>query len=132
MNSTLTRDGARRLTAAIDRIASTIQGNPSLLGVDAKIAKDFAYRCDLISDAIETKAISNYPKQAEAAVEELGAETTGPIYEEEADSDLDGQFTQAEFSQLTEMAEKLEKAAAAFRGSVKSAAVNDHGFDLTK
>ena len=102
----LTRGGASQLTAALDKIANTVQKNPAVLGIDTKIAQDFAYRCDLISDAVETTATINYPKQAEAAVEEIGAETKGPIYEEDADPDLKGQFTQAEFSELTRLEDK--------------------------
>ena len=132
--STLTRHGARNLTAAIDRIASAVQDNPSMLGIDPKIAKDFAYRCDLISDAVETRAVTNFPKQGEAAVQEIGAETTGPIYEEDADPDLKGQFTQESFTQLTDIAEKLEKAATSIVSSFTAmpSQVADHGFNLTK
>ena len=132
--STLTRHGARNLTVAIDRIASAVQDNPSVLGIDPKIAKDFAYRCDLISDAIETRAVTNFPKQGEAAVQEIGAETTGPIYEEDASPDLKGQFTQESFTELTDIAEKLEKAATSIAASLTAipSPVTDHGFDLTK
>ena len=78
--------------------------------------------------------MSNFPKQAEAAVEELGAETTGPIYEEDASPDLKGQFTQESFTELTDIAEKLEKAAHAIAASIPviPSDVSDHGFDLTK
>ncbi len=105
MAKILTRPGARNLTAAIDRIASVIQERHEVLGIDPKIAQDFAYRCDLISDAVETTAVINYPKEAEKAVSEIGAETKGPIYEEEADPDLKGQFTQQEFQELTDEVE---------------------------
>jgi hypothetical protein len=57
----MTRAGARGLTSTIDRIASTFQKYPEVLGMDAKIAMDFAYRCDLVSDAIEGKAAANFP-----------------------------------------------------------------------
>ena len=117
MSDTLTRQGARNLTEALDRVASTLQDSHSILGIPEKIAMDFAYRCDIISDAVEKKAVDN-SKVAEAAVEELGAETTGPIFEEGSDPDLQGQFTQKEFSELTEMAEKLEKKAKALREMV--------------
>lgn len=141
----LTRQGARNLTATLDRIASAVQENPSLLGIDAKIAKDFAYRCDLISDAVERTAVTNFPKSADenTAVpsaggaymvakpgieKEIGAETKGPIYEEDpaTSGDIKGQFTQADFHQLTELAEKLKTAA------MVATPVRDHGFDLTK
>ncbi len=143
--SRLTRQGARNLTATLDRIASAVQENPSLLGIDTKIAKDFAYRCDLISDAVERTAVANFPKQADenSAIpsaggeydtakpgieKEIGAEVKGPIYEEDPsdDQDIKDHFTQADFHQLTELAEKLKTAAQ----SVK--VVNDHGFNLTK
>lgn len=141
----LTRQGARNLTATLDRIASAVQQNPALLGIDNKIAKDFAYRCDLISDAVERTAVTNYPKQADenSAIpsaggdyevakpgieKEIGAEVKGPIYEEDPASskDIKDHFTQADFHQLTELAEKLKTAA---YGNV---VVNDHGFNLTK
>ncbi len=143
--SRLTRQGARNLTATLDRIASTVQANPALLGIDGKIAKDFAYRCDLISDAVERTAVTNFPRQADenssvpsaggdyqvakpGIEKEIGAEVKGPIYEEDpaSSSDIDGQFTQADFHQLTELAEKLKTAA---QGVTP---VSDHGFDLTK
>ncbi len=117
MSDELTRKGARNLTEALDKVASTLQNAHDTLGIPEKIALDFAYRCDLISDAVEKKAVAN-TKVAEAAVEELGAETTGPIFEEDSDPDLKGQFTQKEFSELTEMAEKLEKKAQALRDMV--------------
>jgi len=106
MTPKLTRGGASQLTASIDQIANTVQKNAAILGIDPKIAQDFSYRCDLISDAVETTATINFPKQAEAAVDEIGAETKGPIYEEDKDPDLKGQFTQADFSELTRLEDK--------------------------
>lgn len=139
--SKLTRRGARNLTATIDRIASAVQENPSLLGIDPKIAKDFAYRCDLISDAIETQAVSNFPKAAaDFPASDIGEEEPGPL--EQIDSDepwMDDQFTQKEFHQLGQIAEKLASAAKALSAKAAPAAektaaaeINDHGFGLTK
>jgi hypothetical protein len=141
----LTRTGARNLTATLDRIASAVQENPALLGMDNKSAKDFEYRCDLISDAVERTAVANFPKSADENTsvpaeggayqvakpgieKEIGAETKGPIYEQDpaTSKDLDGQFTQADYHQLTELAEKLKTAAEA------ATPVSNHGFDLTK
>jgi len=133
--SKLTRKGARNLTASIDRIASTIQENAALLGIDAKIANDFAYRCDLISDAVETTAVTNFPKAATAEfpADDIGKEVPGPLVDGEVDKDSAGHFTQNEFSELTDVAEKLASAASALaKITPKTAAVNDHGFDLTK
>lgn len=103
----LTRKGARGLTTAIDRVAECVQNNHNILGIDPKIAMDFAYRCDLISDAVETTAVTNHPldKSAEYAADEIGAETKGPIYQEDPSPDLKGQFTQKEFQQLTDEVE---------------------------
>lgn len=130
--SKLTRKGARNLTAAIDRIASTIQENAALLGIDAKIATDFAYRCDLISDAVETTAVTNYPKAAgeEFPADDIGKEVPGPLEDGEVDKDSAGHFTQKEFSELTDVAETLSKAASMIANIATP--VNDHGFDLTK
>jgi len=129
--SKLTRKGARNLTASIDRIASTIQENAALLGIDPKIAKDFAYRCDLISDAVETTAVTNFPKAAgDFDAEEIGEEVKGPLVEGEVDKDSAGHFTQKEFSELTEVADSLSKAASLI--AKIATPVNDHGFDLTK
>lgn len=66
----LTRKGARRLTSMLDQVATVVQENPSVLGVDGRIAADFAYRCDLLSDAIETRAVNNFPRQASEHDEE--------------------------------------------------------------
>ena len=143
--SRLTRQGARNLTVTLDRIASTVQANPAILGIDDKIAKDFAYRCDLISDAVERTAVVNFPRQADENTpvssasgdylvakpgieKEIGAEVKGPIYEEDPSTsgDLKDHFTQKDFHQLTDLAEKLKTAASALLP------VSDHGFDLIK
>lgn len=68
MSDTLTRPGARELTAAIDRIASVVQTNPAMLGLPPKIAMDFARRCDMISDQVEKTAVSNFPVTAAEGV----------------------------------------------------------------
>lgn len=68
--SKLTRRGARNVTATLDRIASLFQENADVLGVDSRIALDFAHRCDLLSDAVETTATINYPRTAEEEVKE--------------------------------------------------------------
>lgn len=133
--SKLTRAGARDLTAAIDRVASAVQANHALLGVDSKIAMDFAYRCDLISDAIETTAVSNFPKQAEEVAEDIGEVKPGPIEDGEVEHDADGHFTQEEFSQLTSVAEKLASVLNELSESKTASpkkSVFSHGFDLTK
>lgn len=132
--SKLTRRGARNLTATIDRIASAVQDNHALLGIDPKIAKDFAYRCDLISDAVETTAVANFPKAAsDFPADAIGEEVPGPLVDGEVEDDAAGHFTQGDLSELTEVAEKLAKAASALATAApKGTVVKDHGFDLTK
>ncbi len=120
MADNLTRHGARTLTESLDRIATAVQHNAAVLGLPGNIAQDFAYRCDLISDAVESTAIANYPKAADKNAPqkrpeyntakpgletEIGAEVKGPIYEEDpaTSTDLKGQFTQKDFHQLTEI-----------------------------
>ena len=64
MPELLTRKGARNLTEAIDRIASTVQLHAAELGLDPRIAFDYAKRSDMISDAVESTAATNFPIQA--------------------------------------------------------------------
>jgi hypothetical protein len=67
--SKLTRRGARNVTATLDRIANLMQSEAEALGIDPKIAADFALRCDMISDAVERTAMINFPKKTAAAME---------------------------------------------------------------
>ena len=80
----LTRRGALQLTRAIDRIATTIQENAEALGIDPKIAKDYAYRSDLLSDAVETTASKNFPITAADKAEEAEEEAEGEEVEKKA------------------------------------------------
>jgi len=70
MDRHLTRKGALAVTNDIDRIANLIAGERQpdgsyvggqfeALGIPAKIAMDFAWKCDVISDAIEKRAVAN-------------------------------------------------------------------------
>jgi len=69
MANKLTRQGARNLTQEMDRIASVIQQHADVLGIPEKVALDFAKRSDLLSDAIEMTAVTNYPLIAASAEE---------------------------------------------------------------
>jgi hypothetical protein len=138
----LSRQGARNLTSTLDRVATVIQNNPELLGVDAKIAMDFARRCDLLSDAIETTAVINYPKagaldETGLSVEPqpggngfdanaIGDEVPGPleIITPPDEPWMGGHFTQEKYVQLSEKQESGELAAAASTGA-KFAALLD-------
>jgi hypothetical protein len=101
MTQKLTRLGARNVTSALDRIATLIQENAAVLGIDPKIALDFAGRTDLISDAVEATASINYPITAtDFDAEEIAEKSSGP---EEGDPDdaYMKSFTQTEHSELS-------------------------------
>lgn len=118
----LTRRGARNLTAAIDRIATVVQNNPEVLGIDPRIALDYAHRCDLVSDAIESTAVTNFPlRQAEDNMslssdgfpaDDIGKSDPGPLEDGEVDKDSAGHFTQKNFHELGEKEEAGELPAA--------------------
>ena len=75
--SRLTRQGARNLTAALDNIAQVVQHRAALLGLDKRTATDFAYRCDLLSDAIERTASANFPLKNAADAHGTGNDDEG-------------------------------------------------------
>lgn len=128
----LTRQGARNLTAALDNIAQVVQHRAALLGLDTRTATDFAYRCDLLSDAIERTASANFPLSRQAAdaygkgsddegmsVEHgeggfdpnlIGDEVPGPleIIEPPSEPWMDGHFTQEKYHVLGELQEAGE------------------------
>lgn len=128
----LTRQGARNLTAALDNIAQVVQHRASMLGLDKRTATDFAYRCDLLSDAIERTASANFPLSRQAAdahgkgnddegmsVEHgeggfdpnlIGDEVPGPleIIEPPKEAWMDGHFTQEKYHVLGELQEAGE------------------------
>ena len=130
MTQKLSRRGARELTSTLDRIATVIQNNPDLLGIPEKVAKDYAYRCDLISDAVERTASANFPLDKSAAIDEegmsieptggfdpnaIGDVTGGPleIIEPPSEPWMAGHFSGAEFNELGEMQESGALAAGA-------------------
>lgn len=127
----LTRQGARNLTAALDNIAQVVQHRAALLGLDKRTATDFAYRCDLLSDAIERTASANFPLRQAAnaygkgnddegmSVEHgeggfdpnlIGDEVPGPleIIEPPSEPWMDGHFTQEKYHVLGELQEAGE------------------------
>ncbi len=125
----LTRQGARNLTAALDNIAQVVQHRAALLGLDKRTATDFAYRCDLLSDAIERTASANFPLSRQAgekgsddegmSVEHgeggfdpnlIGDEVPGPleIIEPPSEPWMDGHFTQEKYHVLGELQEAGE------------------------
>ena len=70
----LTRRGAANVTTDLDKIANLFQNQAEVLGIPPKIAQDFAYRCDLLSDHIEKHATRLAADEGEKE-EEAEAET---------------------------------------------------------
>jgi hypothetical protein len=67
MSDLLTRQGARKLTQTMDRVANTLHSHAAVLGVPADIAADFAKRSDILCDTIELKAVANFPPDGKTA-----------------------------------------------------------------
>ncbi len=109
MSDRLTRNGALEITSTLDRIASVVQEHNEILGIDLKIATDFAHRCDLISDAVETTAVQNFPQHTAAAqfdAEVIAEEVPGPLEQiQPSQPFMSDHFTQERFEKLTEVQE---------------------------
>ena len=86
----LSRRGALEITQTADRLASLVQNHHDLLGIDPKIAVDYALRTDMISDMVETTAVSNFPR--EAAEGDLSSEEQKALADD-ADPKSDDQNT---------------------------------------
>lgn len=107
MSDKLSRQGALRLTADIDRIASVLSEHALALGIPQNVALDFAKRADLLSDVIEkTAGLDPLTKSAALpAASEPGREVSGPL---ETDfTPIKGDFTQQEFRETGDKVEKL-------------------------
>ena len=56
MTDQLTKQGALQVSSDLDRLATLFQAERDTLGVPERVAKDFATRCDVLSDHVEKKA----------------------------------------------------------------------------
>lgn len=52
----LSKNAAQAITADLDKLAQLFETDHAALGVPTNVAKDFAYRCDLLSDFVEKQA----------------------------------------------------------------------------
>lgn len=95
--------GARRVTANLDALASLFQNHHRSLGIPSKVAMDFAYRCDLLSDALDRRKQAGYFNPAE-----IGEEQPGPLEYDENNPFMEGEFTREEFRALSEKQEDGE------------------------
>jgi hypothetical protein len=117
----LTKKGAKSVTHTLDRVATLFQEQHEDLGVPDKIAMDFAYRCDLLSEHIEKnaglgkEALSEFDPVNEGSIapqnfdpEEIGKEDSGPLQQEPDEPYMGGQFSQQEKRELRERQESGE------------------------
>jgi hypothetical protein len=117
--SKLSRRGALQVTELLGRAAALIEKNYATLGVPRKIAKDFAFRCDYLSDNIEKNA--GIVRSASGDILEntsilgdtgnldpalIGEEVDGPLLMLDSDEPwMEGEFTQQEFHELGDLQE---------------------------
>ena len=111
--------GARRVTANLDVLASLFQNHHASLGIPQKVAMDFAYRCDLLSDSIDRRKQAGYFNPAE-----IGVEESGPLTFDENNPFMEGHFTQERFRALDEKQMAGELAANAAKQDRKSTRLN--------
>jgi hypothetical protein len=116
----LTEKGAKQVADHLDRIANLFQKDHSSLGVEPKVAMDFALRCDILADHIEKQAglsrtaaeggmnpKQNYTEGKNLAPhdfppQEIGMEQDGALLRNEDEPYMDV-FKQDEFDQLREV-----------------------------
>lgn len=68
----LTKKAAQAITADLDRLAQLFEADHKSLGIPTNVAKDFAYRCDLLSDFVEKRSAED----AESIQKEFGQEVS--------------------------------------------------------
>jgi hypothetical protein len=108
MAKKLTTKGALSVTGNLDRLANLFQTEHETLGVEPKVAQDFAYRCDLLSDAIEKTAGVDRVALTELDVvqesgydpEQIGEEKAGPMIGDADEPYMKGNFGQEEKREL--------------------------------
>ena len=134
----LTRHGTRNVTATLDNLATLFQAEAATLGIDPRIAMDFAHRCDMLSDAVESTAAINFPLKEAANEEGMSLSNDGwdadqiadkvpGALESDSDESYMSTFTEDEHHELGERQEggQLENGIRA--ASEKTAS---HGFNL--
>ncbi len=116
----LSQVGVKKLTADLDRVASVFQHHAPKLGLPPRIASDFAWACDYMSDHLERKAGLRSPRAKRADFDpaqnftesedipnrfdaaEIGMEQDGPLMQDPDEPYMDC-FNQDEFDQLREV-----------------------------
>ncbi len=108
--SRMTKKGALAVTADLDKLATLFQTHWAAMGIPQRIASDFAYRCDLLSDqvdkfaGIQRQALTGDDVMKEPGFdpEEIGEEKRGPEEQEGDEGYMDQHFSQQENRELTE------------------------------
>ena len=85
----MSRQDTKLFTSNLDKIATLIQQKGHLMGIPEKVAMDFAYRCDLISDAAERSS---------------GLRMAGDIEDEIGETEHEHGFTQS-FDEIENLVE---------------------------
>lgn len=106
----LTKKAAKSVTNRLDKLANDIQTHHEFMGVPEKIARDFAYRCDILSDFLEKRAgvhveaLSEFDPVKEDGYdpEDIGEEDAGPLRDDPDEAFMTGEFTQQENRELRE------------------------------
>ena len=99
MSGTISKKAAKAITTDLDRLAQLFESAYKQMGVPAKVASDFAYRCDLLSDYLEKAASDD-----EDAVEDV---VDGDV-EKVTESDEPYMADKTEQDELTELGDKVE------------------------
>ena len=111
--SKINKQSALKVSGQLDRIASLFENSFKSLGVPEKIAKDFAFRCDLLSDTIEQnfgvekKALDSLDPVLEPGFnpDDIGREVGGPLEDNGEHSWQDGEFSRQEHRELRDLQE---------------------------
>ena len=116
--SKINKQSALKVSGQLDRIASLFEKDFDALGVPEKIAKDFAYRCDLLSDSIEQnfgvnkQALDDLDPVLEPGFnpDDIGREVGGPLEDNGEHSWQEGEFSRQEHRELRDLQESGEMA----------------------
>ena len=105
----LSKEAAQAITADLDKLAQLFETDHAALGVPTNVAKDFAYRCDLLSDFVEKQAAAL--DRTDSIQKEFDAEVETSHQADEAY--MSDKTTQDELYELGQMVESgnLGKAA---------------------
>lgn len=104
MAKKLTKKGAQAVTADLDKLATLFEHDYEILGVEERIAHDFALRCDMLSDHLEKVALTgdDVVKEQGFDPDDIGRETAGPLENEPDEPYMRGEFDQQENRELRE------------------------------